>query len=68
MRESVYQEGQRAFIGNGPCPYSDWRAKTWAKGFDAARAYYAETLAQDQQQAEEQDGLQPCPFCGGAGQ
>ena len=39
-RMHVYQQGQRAFRNNIPCPHTDWRAKTWQKGFDAAREYW----------------------------
>lgn len=39
MRMDVYQEGQRAFNQRGVCPYTDWRAGTWAKGFLAAKEY-----------------------------
>lgn len=45
LRMNVYQEGQRA-AGNGQrCPYTDWRAGTWMKGFEAARAYRDEQIA-----------------------
>jgi hypothetical protein len=40
LRMNVYQEGQRAYRSGVPCPYSDWRAKTWAKGYAAGEAYY----------------------------
>lgn len=44
LRQDVYQEGQRA-AGNGQrCPYTDWRAKTWHKGFEAAKAYRKKLL------------------------
>ena len=40
LRMNVYQEGQRAYRSGVPCPYSDWRATTWAKGYAAGEAYY----------------------------
>jgi len=39
LRMNVYQEGQRAFNARTPCPYTDWRAKTWEKGRAAAQAH-----------------------------
>jgi hypothetical protein len=36
IRMEVYQEGQRAFNSGAPCPYVDWRAGTWRKGWQAA--------------------------------
>lgn len=42
LRMDVYQEGQRAFNSKATrCPYTDWRAGTWAKGWAAAEAYEA---------------------------
>ena len=38
-RMDVYQEGQRAFNSGAACLYTDWRAGTWLKGYDAAEAY-----------------------------
>lgn len=42
LRMEVYQEGQRAFDWKLACPYAslDWRAGTWQKGFNAAKAHY----------------------------
>lgn len=40
LRMDVYQEGQRAYRSGATCPYSDWRAKTWAKGRAAAQDYW----------------------------
>ena len=39
QRLEVYQEGQRAFNGKTPCPYTDWRAGTWRRGWQAACDY-----------------------------
>lgn len=39
LRMEVYQEGQRAFNAGTPCPYHDWRAGTWGKGYAAAKKY-----------------------------
>lgn len=44
LRMTVYQEGQRAFNSGAPCLYNDWRAKTWAKGFEAAKVYHERLL------------------------
>lgn len=38
LRMDVYQEGQRAFNSGAGCPYTDWRLRTWLKGYDAAKA------------------------------
>lgn len=56
-RMAVYQEGQRAFNSGAPCPYIDWRAKTWKKGRDDAQAHYQQRLqdAARQQTAEAPD-------------
>lgn len=40
LRMEVYREGQLAFNANLPCPYIDWRAGTWRKGYEAAKAYH----------------------------
>ena len=48
LRMQVYQEGQRAYRHGIPCPYSDWRANTWQKGFEAARQH-AEVIAAESQ-------------------
>jgi hypothetical protein len=37
---NAYQQGQRAYRTGVPCPYSDWRAEAWAKGYAAGEAYY----------------------------
>lgn len=44
LRMDVYQEGQRAFNAGAACPYTDWRARTWAKGRAAAEARHATYL------------------------
>ena len=41
LRMTVYQEGQRAYRSGDECPYTDWRAGTWAKGREAAGVYLA---------------------------
>lgn len=50
-RMLVYQEGQRAFNSGASCPYSDWRAVTWSKGREAAKAHLAALLEAEAQQA-----------------
>ena len=51
LRMNVYQEGQRAASRGQACPYTDWRAKTWAKGWKAAQDHYAaEVLALETEQ------------------
>ena len=51
LRMNVYQEGQRAASRGQACPYTDWRAKTWAKGWKAAQDHYAaEVLARETEQ------------------
>lgn len=45
LRMAVYQEGQRSFNSGAPCPYVDWRAKTWAKGRAAAVEYFTRVAA-----------------------
>jgi hypothetical protein len=47
LRQEVYQEGQRAANSGAPCPYTDWRAGTWAKGLAAAKAHYEAQVAED---------------------
>jgi hypothetical protein len=49
LRMDVYQEGQRAFNSGAVCPYTDWRAKTWAKGRAAAEAYSQQALPVDRE-------------------
>jgi hypothetical protein len=44
----VYQEGQRAANTGAPCPYTDWRAGTWLKGYEAAEQYWADLNAREQ--------------------
>lgn len=61
LREAVYQEGQRAYRSGAPCPYSDWRAKTWTKGLAAAQGYFTDTLADLQPREPEPHA---CPSCG----
>jgi hypothetical protein len=39
LRMNVYQEGQRAFNAKTYCPYTDWRAGTWLKGYTAAKVH-----------------------------
>ena len=67
LRERVYQEGQRAARSWAPCPYADWRATTWMKGFNAAREYNSR-MAEEAPKAENKwaspSELLPCPFCG----
>lgn len=72
-RMEVYQEGQRAFNGNRPCPYhvADWRNKTWRKGLNAAREHYADILREaSESTGEELPEAEPvnmilyCPKCG----
>lgn len=45
LRMGVYQEGQRAFRTGAPCPYADWRAKTWERGHAAAQAHAEEFVS-----------------------
>ena len=42
LRMQVYQEGQRAFNSGAACPYTDWRAGTWAKGRAVAEKHHAD--------------------------
>ena len=44
LRMEVFQEGQRAARAGTPCPYTDWRANTWAKGLAAAKTHYRAQL------------------------
>lgn len=46
LRMEVYQEGQRAFGVGGICPYTDWRAGTWWKGYTAAKEWHATRAAE----------------------
>lgn len=57
LRMDVYQEGQRAYRSGAPCPYSDWRAKTWAKGRADAQAYFTDTRLPP-------PVAEACPYCG----
>jgi len=57
LRMNIYQEGQRAFRSGAPCPYTDWRAKTWAKGRAAAQEYFNTP-------PEPVRAPAPCPCCG----
>ncbi len=61
FRERIYQEGQRAYSQNLMNPYTDWRAKTWAKGRQAASDYYAQLCSDSAEQAKP---LHTCPACG----
>lgn len=56
-RLKVYQEGQRAFNAETPCPYTDWRVGTWTKGWKAAEAH-AKASAYDP------TATVPCALCG----
>lgn len=55
-RMEVYQEGQRAFNTDTPCPYppTDWKSKTWHKGFAAARDYRQQNALEAQAVVERQ--------------
>lgn len=44
LRMAIYQEGQRAYRHNTPCPYTGWRANTWKKGHDDAATYYQQRV------------------------
>jgi hypothetical protein len=55
LRMLVYQEGQRAYTSKVDCPYTDWRAKTWRKGFNAAAKYHRELFDQQQQKTTDHD-------------
>jgi hypothetical protein len=45
-RMRVYAAGRSAFYGDVVrCPYSGWRAGTWAKGFESAKQAYADDVA-----------------------
>jgi hypothetical protein len=44
LRMAVYQEGQRAHRSKTPCPYTDWRARTWKKGHDDAATHYRQRV------------------------
>lgn len=58
-RMDVYQEGQRAYNADTPCPYhiTDWRRKTWHKGLDAAHEYHQQNAVVAHTNVE----LQPTP-------
>lgn len=58
-RMLVYQEGQRAFSSGAACPYTDWRAGTWAKGKAAAENYHDSLTV---------TGSCACGLCGAATQ
>lgn len=60
LRMNVYQEGQRAYRSGAHCPYTDWRAKTWAKGRAAAEEYFSTLVRQEESKPEST----PCPCCG----
>ena len=49
-RERVYQLGQRAYNGGTANPFAstDWRSKTWMKGYAAAEEYRARAEAKDE--------------------
>lgn len=47
LRMEIYQEGQRAYSAGTACPYTDWRAGTWAKGRKAAEEWHADVSAED---------------------
>lgn len=59
LRMQVYQEGQRAYRSGAHCPYTDWRAKTWAKGRAAAEDYFTAPAPQSTEPEPT-----PCPCCG----
>ena len=56
LRMQVFQEGQRAFNAGTECPYTDWRAGTWAKGRAAAEKHYAGLMREPE--------TVPCGICG----
>ena len=58
LRRDVYQEGQKAFNAGTTCPYTDWRAGTWNKGWQAAKTY-RESMSRYDPTAEV-----PCGLCG----
>ena len=45
LRMDVFREGQIAYGTRDACPYTDWRAKTWQKGHDSAKAYFSDMHA-----------------------
>lgn len=59
LRMTVYQEGQRAFNKGTTCPYTDWRAKTWAKGRAAAEKYEADIQRYIEQSAQYEESDPP---------
>lgn len=63
LRMEVYQQGQRAYRSGAPCPYSDWKAKTWEKGRQAAREYWERVLSRIPE-PESTPQPNPCPCCG----
>ena len=62
LRMNVYQEGQRAYRSGVSCPYSDWRAKTWAKGYAAGQAYYNSPMYYDSSIDSELEPEVECTF------
>ena len=60
-RMNVYQEGQRASGSGASCPYTDWRAGTWMKGFEAAHAYREKLFRQTVAPAPTADETIPVP-------
>ena len=62
MSINVYQEGQRAYRSGVPCPYSDWRAKIWAKGYAAGQAYYNSPMYYDSSIDSEPEHEVECTF------
>lgn len=45
LRMDVYREGQIAYGRRTACPYTDWRAKTWQKGYNTAAVYNTPVIA-----------------------
>lgn len=41
----IYREGQIAYSAGKSCPYTDWKAGTWRKGWEATRRHYEEVIA-----------------------
>lgn len=54
----AWAEGQRAYRSGAPCPYTDWRAATWAKGRAAAQEHYSVPAEPEQPAVAE-----ACPCC-----
>jgi hypothetical protein len=55
LRMEVYQEGQRSWRDETTCPYTDWRAGTWAKGRAAAKAHYEAQVAAERHKPPPQE-------------